>query len=72
MEALAKGMPLISVEGFYVDKKYVFEGMTPYPYSGFMKFEPDEWDVRLGEKLDLSSFDAKIISFPTEKIKDDD
>ncbi|SFQ27995.1 TupA-like ATPgrasp [Butyrivibrio proteoclasticus] len=70
-EALARGIPFVVVNGYWIRDNYIFDGMSLYPDGGFTNFYPDEWDRILGDKLDLSAFDAKIINFPIEKIKKD-
>ncbi len=70
-ETLARGIPFVIVDGYWVGENYIFDGMSLYPESGFINFKPDEWDRILGDKLDLSAFDARIVNFPIEKIKKD-
>lgn len=58
-EKLAKGITNVRVD-FYVDEgKILFSEMTFYTWSGFMKFEPEEWDRKLGDRLILP--DKKIL-----------
>jgi hypothetical protein len=71
-EILAKDIPQVRVDGYYINGRYLFGEMTFYTWNGFMKFEPEEWDTILGERLDLSEIaQNKIINFvPREKKED--
>lgn len=55
-EMLAKDIPQVRVDGYYIDGKFLFGEMTFYTWNGFMKFVPEEWDTILGSKLNLSVF----------------
>lgn len=50
--ALAQDIPFVRVD-FYALPKIVFGEMTFYPENGTGPFEPSEWDLRLGELLEL-------------------
>ena len=52
-EALAKDIPYLRVDTYIVDGKILFGEMTFYTWGGFMHFEPEEWDLKLGAMLDL-------------------
>jgi len=51
---LSKGHPYLRTD-FYVvgDKVYVGE-ITFFPASGYGKFNPDEYDKKFGDMIDLS------------------
>lgn len=53
-ECLSKGFPHIRVD-FYIDKygKFYIGELTLTHFSGLVPFEPDEWDRKLGEYLNL-------------------
>lgn len=52
------GIPSVRVD-FYVHNDHVYFGeITFYTWAGFLKFTPDEWDLKLG----------KYITLPNEKI----
>ncbi len=52
-EALAEGLPQVRVD-WYVDNGQIFFGeMTFYTWAGYLKFEPEEWDEKLGSWLEL-------------------
>ena len=71
-ETLAKNIPQVRVDGYYINGRYLFGEMTFYTWNGFMKFEPEEWDTILGERLDLSEIARnKIISFVPKEKKED-
>lgn len=51
---LSKNYPFLRVD-FYVTENSIYIGeLTLYPASGFDGFEPEEWDMVLGEWIDLS------------------
>lgn len=52
-EKLAEGIPYARVDTYIVDGKIFFGEITFFTWSGFMKFNPPEWDLKLGEMLDL-------------------
>ena len=50
---LAKDLPFIRVDFYDVDGKIYFSELTFYPCSGFIPFEPPEWDEKMGNMLEL-------------------
>ena len=54
--ALSKGFPFVRVDLYYANNKVYFGELTFYPWSGYVKFYPVEFDHKLGEMFDLSSF----------------
>ena len=52
-ETLSKDIPYLRVDTYLVDGKILFGEMTFYTWGGFMHFEPEEWDLRLGQMLEL-------------------
>lgn len=58
---LSKGIPFIRVDWYEIKGKLYFGELTFYPASGFEKFEPEEWNYKMGEMLEL----------PKKKISDD-
>ncbi len=51
---LSKDIPFVRVDFYENNGKVYFGELTFYPASGFSKFEPDEWDYKLGSWLMLS------------------
>lgn len=51
---LSKDIPHVRVDFYEVNGKVYFGEMTFFHWSGFVKFEPEEWDYKLGKMLDLS------------------
>ena len=50
---LAEGLPFVRVD-FYESNGRLYVGeLTFYPNSGFVRFNPKEWDARLGALIDL-------------------
>lgn len=52
-EVLAKGTKLVRVDFYEKNNKLYFGEITFSPGSGFEKFTPDEWDLKLGEMIEL-------------------
>lgn len=53
-EKLSNNIPFIRVDFYQINGKIYFGELTFYPAAGFAKFEPEEWDEKLGELIDLS------------------
>lgn len=52
-EFLSKDIPFLRVDFYEVENKIYFGELTFYPASGFSGFEPNEWDYRLGDLIEL-------------------
>ena len=52
-ERLSKGHPFLRVDLYEVENRIYFSEFTFFPCSGFMPFSQDEWDLKLGEKIEL-------------------
>lgn len=52
-EFLSKDIPFLRADFYEVDNKIYFGELTFYPASGFSPFEPNEWDYKLGELIEL-------------------
>ena len=50
---LSKDIPKIRVDFYEVDNKIYFSELTFFDGSGFDKFEPKEWDKKLGTMIEL-------------------
>ena len=50
---LSKDFPAVRVDLYCVENKVYFGELTFYPWSGYVKFEPDEFDFILGEKFKI-------------------
>lgn len=53
-EKLSSGIPHVRIDFYEVDNRIFFGEMTFYHFSGFTPFEPEEWDNKIGDMLDLS------------------
>lgn len=53
-EKLSEKHPFLRVDLYEVDGQIYFSELTFTPCSGFMPFEPEEWDLKLGQMIDLS------------------
>lgn len=50
-EELSAGINFLRVDLYEIQKKIYFSELTFTPCSGFMPFNPEEWDAKLGELL---------------------
>jgi len=50
---ISKGYPHVRVDFYEVNGKVLFGEFTLYHFSGFMPFQPEEWDMLFGEWLEL-------------------
>lgn len=53
-EVLSKAFPHVRVDLYNMKGKIVFGELTFYPASGYTVFEPDEFDLILGDSFELS------------------
>lgn len=53
---LSEDFPFVRVDLYNVDGKIYFGELTFYPWSGYVKFVPQEFDRILGGLFDISSF----------------
>jgi len=51
---LSQGIPHVRVDFYDVNGKVYFGEMTFYHWSGICPFEPEEWDYKFGEYIDLN------------------
>lgn len=50
---LSKGIPHVRVDFYEANEEVYFGEMTFYHFSGFLPFEPKEWDLKFGECIKL-------------------
>ena len=50
---LAKGFPAVRVDLYVVEDKIYFGELTFFPWSGYVVFDPDQFDFEAGEKFVL-------------------
>jgi len=50
---LSKGIPHVRIDFYEVNGEVKFGEMTFFHWSGFIPFEPEEWDIKLGSWLEL-------------------
>ncbi len=53
-EKLAKDIAFVRIDFYEFDKKVYFGEITFFPASGFERFDPEEWNKKLGDLIDLS------------------
>ncbi len=54
---LSAAFPFVRVDLYNLDGKIYFGELTFYPWSGYMTFEPDDFDFKSGEMFSHVSFD---------------
>ncbi len=54
---LSKNIPFVRIDFYEVNSKIYFGEMTFFPASGFEKFDPKEWDKKLGKMIDLEKIE---------------
>jgi len=54
-EKMSEGIPYLRVDFYVNDDQILFGENTFYTWGGFLKFEPKEWDAKLGSMLMLPS-----------------
>ena len=52
-EKLSKGIPQVRVDWYIVDGHVYFGECTFYTWAGYIKFEPEEQDLVMGEWMKL-------------------
>ena len=52
-QKLSQGIPFLRVDMYLVNDKIYIGELTFYHYGGYIPFNPPEWDLKLGKKLDL-------------------
>ena len=50
---ISKNIPFVRVDWYEVNGKLYFGEITFFPSSGFGKFDPDKWDLKLGKMINL-------------------
>lgn len=58
-QKLAKDFPFVRVDFYEVNKKLYIGELTFYPWSGCIKFTPDQFDYELGKKFDIEQLARK-------------
>lgn len=52
---LSKNIPYLRVDLYEISGKIYFSELTLYPGAGFVWFKPDEWNVKIGDMIDISA-----------------
>lgn len=52
-QQLSEGIPFVRVDWYISKNKLLFSEFTFYSDSGFARFNPEEWDYKLGEMIKL-------------------
>ena len=54
-EKLAQNIPFVRVDFYEINDKLYFGELTFFPGAGLTKFEPEEFDQKFGDLIDLPS-----------------
>lgn len=52
-EKISNKFPFVRVDLYNIKNKIIFGEMTFYPWTGYVKFNPEEFDVEMGNKFKL-------------------
>lgn len=52
-EQLSQNIPFVRVDFYEIDGNVYFGELTFFPVSGYIQFDPEEWDLKLGNMLKL-------------------
>lgn len=61
-EQLASGFPFVRVDLYNIDGSIIFGELTFYPWSGYVKYTPDDFDFELGKAFrteDYGEYDKR-------------
>ena len=50
---LSNGIPFVRVDLYEINRRIYFGELTFHPCAGLMPFEPEDWDYKMGELLEL-------------------
>lgn len=53
VNVFAEDFPCVRVDLYWVNEKVYFGELTFYPWTGYIKFDPDEFDYIVGEQFNL-------------------
>ena len=53
-KTISKGIDFLRVDLYYINERIYFSECTFYPCSGYMNFQPDEYDEKVGRLLELT------------------
>ncbi len=56
---LSKNIPILRVDLYLCDGNIYVGELTFFHWNGFCKFEPKDWDIKLGKLIDLSNIKKK-------------
>lgn len=56
---LSKGIPHVRVDFYDIDGQVYFGELTFYHWGGMAPFDPEEWNYKFGEWIDLSTVKCK-------------
>ena len=59
-EILSKDFPAVRVDLYNIGGKIYFGELTFFPWSGYVKYTPDEFDFEMGEKFILPEKSAEV------------
>lgn len=58
-EILSTGIPTLRCDFYEVNGRVYFGELTFFHWGGFVPFDPDEWDYKLGSWIDLGIYSVK-------------
>ena len=70
-EKLSRGITFVRMDWYEINGKLYFGEFTFFPGSGMEEFRPEEWDVKIGEWIDLSSVKNEKKKKKARRIRND-
>lgn len=59
-ERLSRNLPHVRVDFYSIESRIYFGEMTLYHGAGFERFDPVEWELKMGDMLVLPSYENKV------------
>ena len=59
-EQLSQNIPFVRVDFYEIDGNVYFGELTFFPVSGYIKFDPKEWDLKLGNMIKLPQKNSEL------------
>ena len=59
-EQLSQNIPFVRVDFYEIDGNVYFGELTFFPVSGYIQFDPKEWDLKLGNMIKLPQKNSEL------------
>lgn len=65
---LSEGIPFARIDLYSIDRKVYFSEITLYPGGGYSCFQPEEWEKKIGEWIELPQIDNTTLSIYEDRL----